>query len=202
MNRAGRIVPPLFHMHKDGGGQIIRLSYSPYDNPKKWTPKSTAKVLTFPQDKKTKKFQIKFDPSVHPDPRLSQHEIEKFLEEISGPVSLWHEKHSDFFEFKGKYFWYFIVFLLLLPLFLCYIMWFFAEQSRALSDLQKVKQETRMLIAEKSDSWTEKGLSWNVPDNFPLFMELRNINGTFQMPEQTRGSVQEGILMIEVKQKK
>jgi len=164
-------------------------------------PKSTSKCLVFPYHKSTMKFQTKIYSSIEPSLAYpSQEEVEKFLEEISGPLAAWEAKFGDLDRFRGKYLWYFVLFILLLPLLLCYFFWLFAEQSHAETELKEVREKTRALISQKSDLFSEKGLSWSVPELYPMWIELRNFGGSFQRND-TEEAPQEGVHVIEIQAK-
>jgi len=164
------------------------------------TPVSTPNCIIFPYNKKTKKFETKDLSSLQPPNRPSIEEVEKFLEIITEPLTLWENQYGDLMRVKGKYFWYLILFILLLPLLPGYLFWLVFSQSDARSNLKPVVEQTRTLIS-KNSTFGERGFSWAVPERYPQWIELRKMNGVFEKQFIKETPDQQGIDLIKIQPK-
>ena len=135
-------------------------------------PVTTPACIIFPYDKENKKFITSDYSSAQTKERASAEEIERFLNEVNEPLSAWSEQYGLVYEGKGIYFCLFITFLILLPIFICYVCWLSSKQSEAKKALTEVKQKIRTIIQERGSYFAEKGLEWKIPIQFPHWLEL------------------------------
>jgi len=136
------------------------------------TPPTSANWVIFPYDKVNKRWNTSnYQPSQTGN-RASVDEIERFLNEVNEPLTVWYKEYGAIYEGGGIYLFLFIFLIVLLPIFIIYVCWIASAQGEAEKKLEEVKQKVRSMIQEKGSFFAERGLIWGVPGYFPQWIEL------------------------------
>jgi len=167
-------------------------------------PTSSPGCLVFPYDHANKRFKITDYNPIQTQDRVSAYEIETFFQELNAPFLEWYGQYEEVSEGKGKYAWLCLLSLLLLPLFFFYICWLSTKQQDASDKWGEAAEKAKRIIQEKSQSFADRGLTWNVPQFFPSWLELWTGVGGSNLPNfggmQMPGQFQGGIQMIAMQQ--
>lgn len=163
-------------------------------------PSSTPESLVFPYDAIAKKFNTTNYFPIQTQGRVTAEEIETFLAEVNEPVQAYYKKY-DPQTLPIKWFCMALICMILFPLFpffMCYMCYKTNEMGK---DIKKGCEKAASIVKAKNGSFTERGLTWNIPVYFPHWIELWTttggaVGGVYTQPVQPyAGYVQPGIKM-------
>ena len=136
-------------------------------------PDSTDECIVFEYDKAKHKWKKSdyLSSKAHQE-RARVEEIESFLNEINEPIGEWSKKYQKVHDGSGIYLCITIFLIILLPLFFIFNCWFNCQQDKAKEKLQEAKKKAFVIIKNRRDYFAKKQLTWQVPDQFPQWIEL------------------------------
>ncbi len=135
-------------------------------------PTSHPASLKFSFDKVNKRFKTEDYSVVKTQGRATFQQIDLFLKEVSGPLSSWYEQYGRVYETSGRFMVLLIFFCLILPFGFCYLFWLDARKREAKERLIETQEKFKLIIHEKEIFFAQKGLVWNIPEDFPGSIEL------------------------------
>ena len=138
------------------------------------TPSSTPGCTVFPFDKVTKKFNTSNYNPAQTQGRVSQAEIDSYLEEIGTLAAQYYKEIEDK---KNLDFWLRCIGLILLPLLIIYVCCIRGNKTQEYIEAQrKLRDTVTQLIFTTCSSFTARGFTWKLPGHFPHWIELRDMN--------------------------
>ncbi len=146
------------------------------------TPSSTPGCIVFPYDKKNRRFETSGYFPMQTQNRLSEAEVERYLNVINEPIAMWYKEYGGVYEGKGIYLCCLILTFYLFPLFCFYLCWLSSQRNEATKKLEEVKNRAREIVREECELFARKGLIWNIPQHFPQWIELWTSAGNGMPP--------------------
>ena len=137
------------------------------------TPSSSPDCLVFPYDPKLKRFQTYSYNPHQTQNRLSHEEIENFLEQVNeSSLRKWHKDNKLFYDPPCIFYFLLVLSTFILPLILIIVCYLSAAQKNVLKDLDEAIQTAKEFIRMNNSHFTNRGLRWVAPYNFPQWIEL------------------------------
>ena len=135
-------------------------------------PSSNSDRIIFPFDKPNKKFNTKDYSSIQTQDQFTTEEIENFLQQVANPVLDWQEKYGPLFDGSTKLCCVLVICFILMPLLFVFACWLSYAQNSALRKHAKMTESIRIWVRDNQQQFKEKGFMWNIPPDFPLWIEL------------------------------
>ncbi len=136
------------------------------------TPHSSEECIVFEYDKTHHKWKTSNYSSSQHNERVSVDEIESFLNEINETLAPWSKQYGEVYYGDGIYLCLTLTLCILLPIFFIYLCWLSSQQVYAKERLKEVKDKIDVIIQQKRSYFSEKRLTWQVPNQFPQWIEL------------------------------
>jgi len=135
-------------------------------------PYSGDDCIIFPFDKALKQFDTSdYSPS-ETNNKCQVEEIEHFLDDITVPYLEWYRKYGYLFDGSTGLSCLLVICFILMPLMFVFACWLSSAQNKAMEKHDEMAEKTKILIKQTQQSFIDKGLLWNVPAEFPLWIEL------------------------------
>jgi len=138
------------------------------------TPQSMPGCIVFPFDKVNHKFKSTNYTATQTQGRVTHAEIDKLLDEISVPVSIYYK---DVSQRRKVSFWIRLCSLIFIPLLFLYICYRSCVRNEARETLKKVREAVKQIINTNGSPYVSRGLIWNSPAHFLSGLSLKI--GTF-----------------------
>ncbi len=156
------------------------------------TPLSTKECVVFEYIEANKNWDTSRYSSHQTKDRASAIEVEQFLNKINEPLEAWYRQYGEIvangikYQLKAAF-----LLIFLFPLFFVYVCWLDAQQKKARAKLVEVRDQICEIIERRGAYFSAKGLAWNVPEQFPQWIEL-----WLEEEDRFAGKEEEGLALV------